>query len=108
MAWTWYYSKELWRRIYEVEDLWNEQEKERLGEVTQNTNNCKYHSSEVTVCIAHENSRRVPVMPPERQGDANEWKEHIQREKMRVRRWMWVWHKQVEAIVENKKECNDE
>ena len=46
-------------------------------------------------------------MPPERNRDANEWEEHVERKEMRVRRRVWIWDKEVETIVEDKEEGDD-
>jgi len=76
--------------------------------VPQNANDSKYHSSEIAVGIPDEDSRRVPVVPPQGHGDADEGKKHIQGEKMGVGGRMWIWHNQVKAVVEDKEECNNQ
>jgi len=45
--------------------------------MSQNANDREDHASEIAVGIADEYSRRIPIVPPQGQGDANEWKQHV-------------------------------
>ena len=44
-----------------VEDLWNEEEQERLRKVGLNPNDSKGHSRDIAERIAREYSRRIPA-----------------------------------------------
>lgn len=48
------------------------------------------HAGEITICVAHEDAGGVPVVHPQREGDANEWKEEEEREEMGVRCWVRI------------------
>lgn len=64
--------KELRNRVDEVEDLRHEEQQQGLAEVTENSNDCKHHASEVAVSVPNENLRWIPVVIPQRKGDACE------------------------------------
>lgn len=54
--------EELRDAVEEVEDLRNQEEHERLGEVAEDANGGEHHPREVAVRVAHEDARRVPVV----------------------------------------------
>ena len=70
MTRTWDQSKELWCRIYEVEDLRNEKEKECFAKMTEDPYNSKNHASKVTVSISDKDFSWVPIVLPQSNGDA--------------------------------------
>jgi len=44
----------------EVEDLWHEEEKHRLAEVTENCDDGERHASKVAKCVADKHSSWIP------------------------------------------------
>lgn len=54
--------EELRDAVEEVEDLRDQEEHERLGEVTEDANGGEHHPREVAVRVADEDARRVPVV----------------------------------------------
>ena len=69
VAWARDEPEELRNAVDKVEDLGNQEEDQRLGEVAEDADDNEDHASEITVGISHENSCRVPVV--EEQGKAH-------------------------------------
>lgn len=65
----------------------------------QDADHCEDHAGKVAVCVADENFRGVPVVPPEGERDADEGEEEVYTEEMRVGCWMRICGEEVEAIV---------
>lgn len=61
MPWAKDNSEQLWQRVDEVDELWNEEEQQSLREMTQNSDTGKSHASEVRVRVSHEHLGRIPV-----------------------------------------------
>ena len=74
VAWTGDQAEELWDRVAEVEDLWDEQEEQGLGEMTQDGDHDEDHACEVAVRVADEDAGRVLVVGEEGEGDSKERK----------------------------------
>lgn len=53
--------EELGQRIDKVNDLWDEEEKERFREVSKDSNCCEDHATPVAERITDEYLRRIPV-----------------------------------------------
>lgn len=70
----------------EVEDLRDEQQHERLAEMAQDSDDGEHHAREVAVCVPNKHTRRVLVVPPERQRDRDEGDEVVCRRQVRVDR----------------------
>jgi hypothetical protein len=62
--------------------LRNEEEHESFGKVTQNAHDSKCHAGEIREAIAHEDPRRVPVVPENSQRHCCEWGHQRNREKV--------------------------
>ena len=105
---TGYNTEELRSRVDEVEDLRDEQQKQGFGEMPQDSDNGEDHPCEIAVGISYEDARGVPVMPPERETDAYERKEHVQREQMGICCRMRIRCQQVQRIVQNEQESDDD
>jgi hypothetical protein len=95
VPWTVDDAEELRSGIDEVEDLRDEQEEEGLGEVPEDADHGKYHSSKVAVRVSYEDLGGIPVVKPESQRDTDEGQKHIKREEMRVRCRVRVWYEEV-------------
>lgn len=70
-------EEDLWGRVDEVEDLGDEEQEKGLGEVAKDADDCEDHSGEVAVRVPYEDAGRVPIVPPEGEGDANEGEDHV-------------------------------
>lgn len=101
-------AEELRRGVDEVEDLGDEQQEQGFAEVSEDANDGKYHAREIAVGVAHEDAGGIPVVAPQRQTDADEGEQHVQREEMGVRRRMRERAEQVEGVVEHEQEGDDE
>ncbi len=99
MAGTGDEAEELRGGVDEVEDLGDEEQEERLGEVAEDADDGEDHAREVAVGVSDEDARGVPVVAPEREGDADEGKEHVEGKEMGVGCWVGVRDEEVEAIV---------
>lgn len=60
VSWTRDDAKELRDRVEEVDDLWDEEEKEGLAKVTKDPYHSKCHASKVAKGVAHKYTRRIP------------------------------------------------
>lgn len=102
-------AEQLRRAVEEVDDLRDEQEQQRLGEVAKDGYDGEDHAGEVTVGVADEDAGWVPIVVPERERDANEGEEKVEGEEMRVRRWVRVrGREQVDGVVEDEEKGDDE
>ncbi len=106
MARTGDQSKELWRRIDEVEQLRHEQKQQRLAEVAEDADHGEHHAREVAVRVPDKDLGRIPVVRPQGGRDADEGKEQVQREHVRVRGRVRVRCEggQKESVVDDEKE----
>lgn len=71
-------------RVGGVEQLRDEQQQQRLAEVAEDADDGEDHAGEVAVRVADEDARRVPVVVPERQRDADEGEQEVEREEVGV------------------------
>ena len=60
VAGAWPKLSQLRQRVQEVEDLWQKEEHEGLGEVTQDATHGHCHASEVAARVANKDTRGVP------------------------------------------------
>ena len=63
--------------VDEIKDLRNEEQEQSLAEVSQDANDSEHHPREVAVRVPYEDAGRVPIVPPEGEGDANEGEDHV-------------------------------
>lgn len=75
-------AEDLWARVEEVEELGDEEEAERLGEVAEDADDGEDHAGEVAVSVADEDFGRVPVVGEQSYRDAYPRKQEVQREEM--------------------------
>lgn len=73
-------TEELRGGVDEIKDLRNEEQEQSLAEVSQDANDSEHHPREVAVRVPHEDPRGEPVVLPQREGDADEREEHVERE----------------------------
>ena len=92
-------AEELRGGVDEVEDLRDEEEEERFGEVAEDADDGEDHAGEVAVGVSDEDARGVPVVPPEGERDAEEGEEHVEGEEVRVGGWVRVGDEEVECVV---------
>lgn len=81
-------AEELGARVEEVEDLRDEGEEQGFAEVAEDADDGEDHTGEVAVRVADEDPGGVPVVPPERRGDADEGEEEVNGEEVGVCCWM--------------------
>ncbi|KAH8718569.1 hypothetical protein HC256_003201 [Beauveria bassiana] len=101
-------AKDLRRRVGKVEELRDEQEAERLGEVAEDADDGKDHAGKVAVGVADEDARGVPVVAEEGGGDADPGQEEVEREEVRVGGGVRIGRREVEGVVEGEEEGDDE
>lgn len=100
MAWAGNEAEDLGTRVEEVEELGDEQEAERLGEVAEDADDGEDHAGEVAVGVANKDLCRIPVVREQSYRDAYPGKQEIQREEVRICRGMRIRGEEVETIVE--------
>jgi hypothetical protein len=54
--------EQLWDRVDEIDDLRNEQQEQRFGEMAMNADHSKGHSRKVAECIANEHLGGEPIV----------------------------------------------
>ena len=59
---AYYNPDQLWERQHKVKDLRDEEQEQRLGEVAEYPNNCKHHSSKISVRITNKHFRRISII----------------------------------------------
>ena len=64
-------------RIYEVENLRDEQQEQCLAEVAEDADDGEDHAGKVAVCIADEDTGWVAVVGEQGEGDAEKGKEEV-------------------------------
>jgi hypothetical protein len=53
--------KELWKGVYEIEELWKKEDQESLAEMAHDAGDSNCHACEVRIRIAHKYFTRIPV-----------------------------------------------
>ena len=101
-------AEDLGRRVGKVEELRDEQEAERLGEVAEDADDGKDHAGEVAVGVADEDAGGVPVVAEEGGGDADPGQEEVEGEEVGVGGRVRVGRGEVEDVVEGEEEGDDD
>lgn len=101
-------AEDLGARVEEVEELGDEQEAERLGEVAEDADDGEDHAGEVAVGVADEDFGRVPVVGEQGEGDADPGEEEVEREEVGVGGRVRVRGEEVEAVVEGDEQGDDD